>query len=91
MLEVFCAPACYLQGKNATAELGPQMKRLGLGNPALIIAGASAIRLLTSTWEETFRQAGMAFSVRKFGGECPEAEIDGGSTISLAKIDFERS
>jgi glycerol dehydrogenase len=78
MLKVFCAPARYLQGKNATAELGPQMNRLGLGGPALIIAGTSAIRLLTPTWDETFRQAGVAFNVRKFGGECSEAEIAAG-------------
>lgn len=85
MLKVFCAPARYLQGKNATAELGPQMKRLGLNGPALIIAGASAIRLLTPTWDETFRQAGTAFSVRRFGGECSEEEIDAGITEARAK------
>jgi glycerol dehydrogenase len=85
MLKVFCAPARYLQGKDATAELGPQMKKLGLDGPALIIAGASAIRLLTPRWEETFRQAGIAFGIRKFGGECSEPEIDAGVAEARAR------
>lgn len=85
MLKVFCAPARYLQGKNATAELGPQMSRLGFGGPALVIAGASAIRLLTPAWEETFRQASVPFSVRKFGGECSEQEINAGIAEARAK------
>ena len=43
MLSVFSSPSRYTQGKNATAELGKEMKALGLEGPALIIAGRSAL------------------------------------------------
>jgi len=30
MLSIFCAPSRYVQGRNATSQLGPEMKKLGL-------------------------------------------------------------
>jgi glycerol dehydrogenase len=76
MLSVFSSPSHYVQGKNATAELGTQMKRLGLQGPALIVAGGSAIRLLTEVWQKYLGEADIAHAVYRFGGECSLAEIE---------------
>ena len=50
MLAVFCSPSRYTQGKNATASLGKEIIGLGLRGPALVVAGRSAQRLLSSAW-----------------------------------------
>ena len=75
MLKVFCAPARYTQGPDATAQLGSEIRNLGLEGPALIVAGHSAIRLLSETWTRTFAAAGMKHEVFPFSGECTAAEI----------------
>jgi glycerol dehydrogenase len=82
MLSVFCSPSRYTQGKNATASLGSEMLGLGLRGPALVLAGRSASRLLTSTWQATFREAGIAYAVQCFGGECSLAEIERGKSAA---------
>jgi glycerol dehydrogenase len=79
MLKVFCAPARYTQGPHATEQLGPEIRTLGLHGPAFIIAGATAIRLLSHTWTKTFADAGMSHRVFGFAGECTAAEIRRGS------------
>jgi glycerol dehydrogenase len=76
MLSVFCSPSRYTQGKNATTSLGKEMMGLGLRGPALVLAGRSAIRLLSETWNRTFSEAGIAHAVYPFGGECSLAEIE---------------
>src|SRR5437762_2725854 len=76
MLSIFCSPSRYTQGKNATAALGQEMAGLGLRGPALIVAGRSAVRLLTATWAATFREANIEHAVHAFGGECSLAEIE---------------
>jgi glycerol dehydrogenase len=76
MLSVFCSPSRYTQGKNATAVLGAEMAGLGLSGPALIVGGRSPIRLLSETWKSTFAEAGIAYAVHSFGGECSLAEIE---------------
>lgn len=76
MLAVFCSPPRYVQGRDATAALGSEMSGLGLNGPALIVAGRSAIRLLSETWESTFAEAGIAYAVHEFGGECSLSEIE---------------
>ncbi len=78
MLSVFCSPSRYIQGKDATAALGREMTGLGLRGPALLVAGRSAISLLSPTWERTFREAGVTHAVYSFGGECSRAEIERG-------------
>lgn len=78
MLSVFSSPSRYTQGKNATAELGKEMKALGLEGPALIIAGRSALKLLSETWKQGLGAAGIKHSVHPFGGECSLAEIERG-------------
>jgi glycerol dehydrogenase len=76
MLAVFCSPSRYTQGKNATASLGQEMVGLGLRGPALVLAGRSAVRLLTDVWDTTFRDAAIDHAVHPFGGECSPAEIE---------------
>ena len=76
MLSVFCSPSRYTQGKNATAVLGAEMAGLGLSGPALIVGSRSPIRLLSETWKRTFAEAGIAYAVHEFGGECSLAEIE---------------
>ena len=75
MLKVFCAPARYTQGPHATEQLGSEIRNLGLEGPALIVAGGSAIRLLSETWTRAFADAGMDHEVFRFGGECTSTEI----------------
>jgi glycerol dehydrogenase len=79
MLKVFCAPARYTQGPHATAQLGSEIRNLGLEGPALIVAGGSAIRLLSDAWAGTFAEAGMRYEVFHFGGECTAGEIHRGA------------
>lgn len=75
MLSIFCSPSRYTQGKDATQFLGQEMAALGLAGPALVVAGRSAAALLSETWAQTFRDAGIAYQVCQFGGECSLAEI----------------
>jgi glycerol dehydrogenase len=75
MLKVFCAPTRYTQGPHATEQLGLEIRGLGLEGPALIVAGRSAIRLLSQTWAKTFREAGMQHQVFAFAGESTAAEV----------------
>ena len=75
MLKVFCAPARYTQGPHATEQLSAEMRNLGLEGPVLVVAGGSAIRLLSEIWAETFAHAGMKHTVFRFAGECTSAEI----------------
>ena len=52
------------------------MVGLGLRGPALIVASRSPIRLLSETWKLTFADAGIAYFLHEFGGECSLAEIE---------------
>jgi len=76
MLSIFCAPARYVQGRDATQSLGAEMVKLGLEGPVFIVAGKSARRLLDATWQKTFADAGLGYSVHDFGGECSRTEIE---------------
>jgi glycerol dehydrogenase len=85
MLKVFCSPARYTQGPHATRYLGAEMSNLGLQGPALIVAGASAIRLLGEEWRATFLEAGMEYHVFCFSGECTAEEIRRGGEVGREK------
>jgi glycerol dehydrogenase len=52
------------------------MATLGLAGPALIVAGKSAISVLSDTWRLTLEDAGFAYQVYRFGGECSTSEIE---------------
>jgi len=75
MLSIFASPSRYVQGRGATAALGAEMVGLGLGGPVLVVAGRSAESMLADAWAESFRRAGLAHVVHRFGGECSRAEI----------------
>ncbi len=76
MLSVFCSPARYVQGRNATDWLGEEMSRLGWSGNVLIIAGGSALKLLKETWETKLPAAGFSVVIERFSGECSKVEID---------------
>jgi glycerol dehydrogenase len=76
MLSVFSSPSRYTQGRNATHSLGREMIGLGLQGPALIVAGRSAITLLTEAWKHTMSEASLAYRVLSFGGECSIGEVE---------------
>src|SRR6266852_2967347 len=76
MLSIFCSPARYTQGKNATSSLGREMSTLGIEGPALIVAGRSARSLLSEVWRTSLGEAGIAYHVHTFGGECSASEIE---------------
>ena len=76
MLSIFCSPARYTQGKNATAFLGREMATLGMEGPALIVAGRSARSLLSEVWCASLGEAGIPYHVHAFGGECSASEIN---------------
>jgi len=84
MLQIFCAPSRYTQGRNATAHLGEEIVNLGLGGPALLIAGRSAVSLLSGIWATSLGEAGIAYSVFAFGGECSASEIGRGKAAAEA-------
>lgn len=76
MLKIFCSPSRYVQGPNATAELGAQMSAVGLGAPAYILASPRAAKAMQDTWKASLGEQGIDFTVGEFGGECSIAEID---------------
>lgn len=76
MLSIFCSPARYTQGKNATTFLGREMSTLGMEGPALIVAGRSARSLLSEVWCASLGEVGIAYHVHSFGGECSASEIN---------------
>jgi glycerol dehydrogenase len=78
MLKVFCSPARYVQGRDATRSLASELSRLDIAGKALIIASASARKALEPVWRETFPAAGLDYAVMDFGGECSLAEISRG-------------
>jgi glycerol dehydrogenase len=75
MLSVFSSPCRYTQGPQATHSLGQEMASLGLPGPVLIAAGRSARKLLGEVWPTALGEAGYAYSVHEFGGECSHTEI----------------
>jgi glycerol dehydrogenase len=52
------------------------MSTLGLEGPALIVAGRSARSLLSEAWHTSLGEAGIAYHVHNFGGECSASEIE---------------
>ena len=75
MHQVFCSPARYVQGRDATLVLGAEMVKLGIGGKTLVLASSSAKKLLTAAWKETFSKAEIDYSVELFSGECSRKEI----------------
>ncbi|HMY03050.1 MAG TPA: iron-containing alcohol dehydrogenase, partial [Candidatus Obscuribacter sp.] len=76
MLTVFCSPSRYVQGKNATDALADEMAKFGWSGKVMIIAGKSAAKLLSDTWQSNLPKAGFTVIIEKFSGECSTSEID---------------
>lgn len=79
MLKVFCSPARYVQGRDATAELGSQMTHVGLRGPAYIVATERISDLLGAAWRDSLGAAGIDHVIGGFAGECTGDEIDRGT------------
>ena len=84
MLQVFASPSRYAQGPGATESLGAEMRGLGLREPVLILAGASARRRLEASWARSCAAAGYRYDVIAFGGQCCRREIDAGLASARA-------
>lgn len=78
MLTVFCAPARYVQGRDATSALPSELARLGISGKALIIASPSARKALEPVWREAFQASRLDYEIMDFGGECSLVEISRG-------------
>ncbi len=52
------------------------MAALGLAGPAFLVAGNSAINLLSETWNRSLNKAGFEWQLCRFGGECSLGEIE---------------
>lgn len=72
---MFCSPERYVQGKDATKQLGSQMKAIGLEGPALLVAPATVRPFLEDSWKASLGASGIDHSVHDFKGECTEEEI----------------
>jgi glycerol dehydrogenase len=83
MLSVFCSPSRYVQGRDATEQLGPEMVAMGFTGPALIVASPSPRRFLQAVWERSLGGAGVELGVHEFGGECTRSEVV--AVVSAAK------
>ncbi|MCC3244423.1 glycerol dehydrogenase [Methylocystis sp. WRRC1] len=75
MLSVFCSPARYVQGREATRFLASELQRLGFVGKALIIASHSPREVLFPVWQTTFSVCELTFEILDFGGECSFSEI----------------
>ena len=80
MLSLFCSPSRYVQGRDATAQLGHQMQMAGLRGPAYILASDRISTLLNRVWSQSLRAAEIDFVVGQFGGECSDPEISSGTS-----------
>lgn len=84
MLSVFCSPSRYVQGRDATSELGAHLVHTGLTGPAYIVASTRVRDLLADTWATALGEAGIEFSVGVFDGECTTAAIEQGVAAAQA-------
>ncbi len=82
-LNVFASPGRYVQGPEATHELGRELKRLGVDGSVLFIAGGTAQRRLAPIWQAELPPLGLTPVIEAFGGECSETEIN--RLVELAK------
>lgn len=75
MLNIFCSPSRYVQGRDATFQLAKEMQKVGLTGKALVLASKTARKELEPIWTETFPMQSILYKVITFGGECSLDEI----------------
>jgi glycerol dehydrogenase len=83
MISIFCSPARYVQGRDASLELASEMVKLGFSGRVLVLASRSARAALESTWQQSFALHGLSCDILDFGGECSLAEIERGKAEAL--------
>lgn len=75
-LKTFGSPEKYVQGRNATAHIGIEMKKLGMKSPVVVVSTSTPLRLLGSTWRKSLSDQGYDVTDLDFGGVCTAAEAD---------------
>lgn len=74
-LKVFASPERYVQGRNATEQLGAEMKKLGMKEPVIVVSSGTPRRLLEATWTKCLPENGYhEFSILDFCGTCTADE-----------------
>lgn len=73
-LKVFASPERYVQGRDATSQLGSEMKKLSMQGPVVIVTSGTPKRLLASLWTKSLQESGYEFTQLDFGGTCTAAE-----------------
>ncbi|MCB0919507.1 MAG: glycerol dehydrogenase [Actinobacteria bacterium] len=84
-LSVFQSPARYVQGPDASAQLGPELAQVGVDGPVLILAGGTAHRELSGVWQDSLAKQGLPVRIEAFGGQCTAEEI---SRVTAMARDF---
>ena len=85
VLNVYASPERYVQGENATLQLGEQMKLLGLEGPILIVGDPVIVPMLQDVWKESLNRSGYSdYHIHIFGGECCKSEIE--RIVDMAKL-----
>jgi glycerol dehydrogenase len=67
VLKIFCSPARYVQGRDASRELAREMVKMGIGARPLIIASPTARHQTEPLWIEAFGAEKISFDVIEFG------------------------
>jgi glycerol dehydrogenase len=75
MLNVFCSPSRYVQGVDATLELGQELLFLNISGPILIVSTRHSVSILEEKWKQAFKQSNHPYFIYLFQGECSEYEI----------------
>ena len=76
LLQVFGSPERYVQGQNAIAQLGSEMKKLGMKGPVVIVSSNTPHKLLSATWEKSLESNGYSSSYVAFSGVCTSQEAE---------------
>lgn len=76
-LKILLAPSRYIQGPNALAQLGEQLRGIGIANPLLLVGidSPTARETVVRAAEESLNRCGIGHSLVDFGGECTWDEI----------------
>eukprot|EP00521_Asterionellopsis_glacialis_P012780 CAMPEP_0195305112 /NCGR_PEP_ID=MMETSP0707-20130614/35696_1 /TAXON_ID=33640 /ORGANISM="Asterionellopsis glacialis, Strain CCMP134" /LENGTH=372 /DNA_ID=CAMNT_0040369137 /DNA_START=37 /DNA_END=1155 /DNA_ORIENTATION=+ len=75
-LKVFASPERYVQGRNATEQLGAEMQKLNMKGPVVVVSTATPRRLLEEKWAKCLPESGYEFSFLAFSGSCTADESD---------------
>ena len=74
-LKTLLAPHRYLQGPYILAQVGEQLRNMGISNP-LILASPSGRKAVEPALSDGLKTCGIAYAFIGFGGECTFKEIE---------------